>query len=187
MSFPLPLVRELSRSAIEVVLRRNGVGRIAYVLEERVEVEPIHFAFADGCIYGRTAQGAKLRTVQHDRTITFHVDEVDGVLAWRSIVARGRVTMLPLDPTEQEREQWKEGLAVLQRLESPGQGTADDVGPRGSAFRMPLDEVVGQRCGDLRATTPAWDGSADLTAPRWPTEHDTRFARRPDVHDTAHP
>ena len=48
MSFQAPMVRELDRSDIERVLRRNGVGRIAYVLEQRVDVEPIHFAFVGG-------------------------------------------------------------------------------------------------------------------------------------------
>ena len=186
MSFQAPLVHELSRAAIEVVLRRNGVGRLAYVLEDRVEVEPIHFAFADGWIYGRTAQGARLRTVQHDRMITFHVDEVDGVLAWRSIVGRGLVTLLPLDPTAQERAQWQEGLAAIHQFESSGHRTSDDVAPRGTAFRILLVEVVGQGCGETLATT-AWEEPADLAAAPWPSYHDARFARRPDAHDSAHP
>lgn len=191
MPFQAPLVRELTRSAIEVVLRRNGVGRIAYVLDERVEVEPIHFAFADGWIYGRTAQGARLRTVRHDRAVTFHVDEIDDVLVWRSIVAHGPVTMLPLDPTPQERAQWTEGLAALQRLESPGRRAADDVGTRGTAFRIALDEVRGQRCGDAPPTTPAWDAAADVAADvpaePWPTNPRAPMGQRRDVLDTAHP
>lgn len=186
MSFQAPLVHELSRAAIEVVLRRNGVGRLAYVLEDRVEMEPVHFAFTDGWIYGRTAQGARLRAVQHDRMITFHVDEVDGLLAWRSIVGRGRVAMLPLDPTAQERAQWREGLAALQSLESSGHRTSDDIGPRGTAFRILLEEVIGQGCGETLATTPARDGSADFAAARWPSAQEPRFARR-DVRDSAHP
>lgn len=166
MSFQAPLVRELTRTAIEGVLRRNNVGRIAYVLEQRVEVEPVHFAFSGDWIYGRTAQGATLRTVHYDRAVTFHVDEIDGVLSWRSILIRGPVTVLPLDCTSHEREEWEEGLAALQRLDSPRMPDDSDA-ERGSAFRILLDEVSGRCCGDASARAR----DTELAANRWPSRH----------------
>ena len=176
MSFQAPMVRELDRSDIERVLRRNGVGRIAYVLEQRVDVEPIHFAFVGGWIYGRTAHGARLRTVQHDGPVTFHVDEIDGVFAWRSIVAHGSVAVLPLDPSPQEREQWEEGLAALQRLGPAGIPSDDELGYRGTAFRIRLDEVSGRCCG--AATAEAWSADTTVAAKGWPTEPHASSRRR---------
>lgn len=183
MTFPAPMVRELERSDIERVLRRNGVGRIAFVLEHRVDVEPIHFAFAGGWIFGRTAQGAKLRTVQHDRPVAFHVDEIDGVFAWRSVVVHGPISMLPLDPTVQEREQWEEGLEALERLD-PFAGRADDRAHHpGTAFRIRLDEIRGRCCGDVSAA--AWDAARERPAAGWRAELHTSTPRGRDVPDGA--
>ena len=183
MSFQAPMVRELERSDIECVLRRNGVGRIAFVLEQRVDVEPIHFAFAGGWIYGRTAQGARLRTVQHDRSVTFHVDEIDGVFAWRSVVAHGSVTVLPLDPSPEEREQWEEGLAALQQIGPVRIPSDDGLGYCGTTFRIRLDEVNGRCCG--AAAVDAWSADTAVAAKGRPTEPHASSRRRWDVLDSA--
>lgn len=36
------------------------VARIAYSRENQVDIEPIHYIYQDGWLYGRTSRGAKL-------------------------------------------------------------------------------------------------------------------------------
>ena len=88
---PPPLIRELRRQEIETILTRNHVGRIAYVLNERVDIEPINYVYGDGWIYCRTSPGTKVAAIQQRRRVAFEVDESDGRFHWRSVVVHGQV------------------------------------------------------------------------------------------------
>jgi hypothetical protein len=55
------------------------VGRVAFSYHDPADIEPIHFVYADGWIYGRTTQGTTLRTLAHNRWRAFDADEIDAV------------------------------------------------------------------------------------------------------------
>ncbi|MEO7042035.1 MAG: pyridoxamine 5'-phosphate oxidase family protein, partial [Gemmatimonadaceae bacterium] len=92
-----PRIRELSRLEIEEILARNHVGRIAFTLHDRVDIEPIHYVFDAGWIYGRTSQGTKLSTIEHHRWVAFEVDEVKELFHWRSVVIKGAFYLIDPD------------------------------------------------------------------------------------------
>ena len=75
-----PVFRALERRECEAVLARNRVGRLAFSFHDRVDIEPIHYVYADGVLYGRTAPGSKLTTIEHHRWVAFEVDDVEGLL-----------------------------------------------------------------------------------------------------------
>lgn len=138
-----PLVRELDRRECEALLRRNNVGRVAFSFRDRVDIEPIHYVYSDGTIYGRTAPGTKLLTLARNPWVAFEVDEVKGLFRWQSVVAHG--TFYRLDPEGSDREQQALDRAVelLQGL-VPQAFTADDPTPaRTVVFRVIVDTMRG--------------------------------------------
>ena len=53
-----PLFAVLNRfEECEDILARNTVGRLAFALQDRVSVLPVHYVYEDGWIYGRTSAG----------------------------------------------------------------------------------------------------------------------------------
>lgn len=79
-----PVFRELTREECEALLAVSHVGRLAYTFRDRAEIEPIHYAFENGWIYGRTSEGSKLTAIDHNPYVAFEVDEVNGIFDWRS-------------------------------------------------------------------------------------------------------
>ena len=133
--------RALERAEIDRLLRRNRVGRLAYSFRDRVDIAPIHYVFADGWLYGRTAPGTKLLTLAHNPWVAFEVDEHDSLLSWRSVVVKGRVYVIDDDTAPEVHER---ALARLRAL-IPETLTDDDPTPaRTTLFRISLDEVDGR-------------------------------------------
>ncbi len=139
-----PDFRTLSREEISAVLRRNHVGRIAFAWRDRVDVQPIHYVFAGGWIYGRTAPGAKLTAVSHNRWVAFEVDEVEEMFVWRSVVVHGAFHVLSPDGPEHERAAWQRGIELVQRI-LPAAFQEDDPVPfRTVLFRIAVQEASGR-------------------------------------------
>ena len=58
MTRPLaPTFRDLDAVEMVDLLARNHVGRLAYSFHDRVDIEPIHYVYADGAFYLRTEPG----------------------------------------------------------------------------------------------------------------------------------
>lgn len=139
-----PMIKELHRDEMEALLTRNNIGRLAYAFADRVDIEPIHYVYADGWIYARTSPGAKLETIQHNRWVAFEVDEVRGLFDWRSVVVRGCVYFLSADSPLAEQHSFVHGLELLGEL-VPGTLKGNDPVPfRGVVFRIHLDEITGR-------------------------------------------
>lgn len=64
-------IRELERTEIDTMLSRNHVGRIAFSFHDRVDIEPINYAYKDSWIYGRTSKGSKIDTIAHHRWVAW--------------------------------------------------------------------------------------------------------------------
>jgi nitroimidazol reductase NimA-like FMN-containing flavoprotein (pyridoxamine 5'-phosphate oxidase superfamily) len=139
-----PEFRDLSRAEIEDVLRRNNVGRIAFTLHDRVDIEPINYVFDEGWIYGRTSHGTKLSVIAHHRWVAFEVDEVDDLFDWRSVVVKGKFYLMEPDTSVSQDPAFGRGVELLRSL-IPGTLKAKDPTPfRNSVFRVHLDEVRGR-------------------------------------------
>jgi nitroimidazol reductase NimA-like FMN-containing flavoprotein (pyridoxamine 5'-phosphate oxidase superfamily) len=139
-----PTFRELSREQSEQVLGRNHVGRIAFTFHDRVDIEPLHYVFDDGWIYGRTSQGTKLTTIAHHRWVAFEVDEVRDLFDWRSVVVKGALYLIAVDTPDDRDPAFTRGVELLRAL-LPDTLTANDPVPfRRSVFRIHCDEVTGK-------------------------------------------
>lgn len=137
-------VRELSRPEAEAILARNHVGRIAFAQGNGVDVEPIHYVWDAGWLYGRTSPGGKLEVLRHRYWVAFEVDEAEHLLSWRSVVVRGGFYTLPADGAAWQRSASEHARTLLQRL-LPGSFTPADPTPwRSVLFRIAAQEVVGR-------------------------------------------
>jgi nitroimidazol reductase NimA-like FMN-containing flavoprotein (pyridoxamine 5'-phosphate oxidase superfamily) len=149
-----PNIRELSRAEIDEVLARNHVGRIAYSFRDRVDIEPIHYVYHDGWIYGRTQLGTKLTVVQHNYWVAFEVDEVEDIFGWRSVVVRGGFYILIDEGTAQSRELREQAIEQIRRLTPEAFTDADPVPFRDIVFRIAVQEVEGRVAGGDSDTEP---------------------------------
>jgi nitroimidazol reductase NimA-like FMN-containing flavoprotein (pyridoxamine 5'-phosphate oxidase superfamily) len=136
--------REMPREEIEAMLLRNYVGRLAFSLHDRVDIQPIHFIYEGGWLYGRTSAGEKLASLEHNRWVALEVDEVVDVFDWRSIVIHGSFWILNPLGSERTKELWAKAAELVGRI-VPGAFTESDPVPfRQTLFRIAVSDVRGR-------------------------------------------
>jgi len=140
----VPQFESLARDECEAVLARNHVGRLAYSFHDQIDIQPIHYVFADGWLYGRTSQGWKLATLRHSRWVAFEVDEIEAVFQWRSVVVRGAFHSLSPDGPMAEATAWEHGIDLLRRLVPETWTSTDPVAFRTAVFRIHVDAITGR-------------------------------------------
>jgi len=142
---PRPQFRDMTRSECEELLARNNVGRMAFSLHDRVDIEPLHYVFADGWLYGRTGRGTKISTLQHNRWVAFEVDEHEGLFDWRSVVVKGAFYLIEPEDTPVTIDPiMARGVSLLRSLLPETLTASDPVPFRRTVFRIHLDEVTGR-------------------------------------------
>lgn len=140
-----PRFSDLSPDDATALLARNHVGRIAFSHGNRVDIEPIGYAYHEGWLFGRTSPGTKLTALGHRPWVAFEVDEVDGPLDWRSVVAHGSFRVLEPGGSEYDAELYARAVRMLRAMD-PAMGTADDAVPfRTAIFGVHLDEISGRQ------------------------------------------
>ncbi|HEX8830711.1 MAG TPA: pyridoxamine 5'-phosphate oxidase family protein [Longimicrobium sp.] len=146
MSTPqAPAIRALDRRECEEILARNHVGRLAYTHEGRVDIEPLHYVFHDGWIYGRTSHGAKMDAVGYTWSpVAFEVDEIEEIFRWRSVVVHGGFYTIPEQGAEWEQDEWRRGVELLRDLIPETLTGADPVSFRTVLFRIAVQDVTGR-------------------------------------------
>jgi nitroimidazol reductase NimA-like FMN-containing flavoprotein (pyridoxamine 5'-phosphate oxidase superfamily) len=139
-----PLFRELTRDECDALLARNHVGRVAFTFHDHVDIEPVHYIYAQGWLHGRTAPGGKIAILRHHPWVAFEVDEVDGLFDWRSVVVHGSVYIPDPDGSPADRDAHAATLAQLRRLIPETLSTGDPAPTRLLLFRIHLDDVRGR-------------------------------------------
>ncbi|MCE9602627.1 MAG: pyridoxamine 5'-phosphate oxidase family protein [Gemmatimonadetes bacterium] len=144
MPTPTPRFRDLSAAECTAILARHHVGRLAFSRKDRVDIEPIHYVFDEGWLYGRTQPGTKLEVITHNRWIAFEVDEIDALFDWRSVVVKGGFYLLRSDGGPHETEAYDKGVAILRRLVPETMTATDPLPERAIVFRINIDELFGR-------------------------------------------
>lgn len=153
----------------EEILARNTIGRLAFALQDRVSVLPVHYVYEDGWIYGRTSAGGKLREILRNRRIAFEVDEHTQVFEWRSVVVRGPLYLIDPGTLPADRRIYARAVSLIRRLVPAALTDSDPVPFRDQLFRIRAVEISGRssepsggRKLTLRAENPVRDtGEAD--------------------------
>jgi uncharacterized protein len=145
MTRPLaPTFRDLDAAEMDALLGRNHVGRIAYSFRDRVDIQPIHYVYADGAFYLRTDPGSKLTTLAHAPWVAFEVDEIDGLFDWRSVVAHGTVYMLEDAGSPEMRANYRSAIRRLRELVPDALDQDDPVPARSVVLKLHPDEMTGR-------------------------------------------
>lgn len=137
-------IRELTADEMHALLSRNHVGRIAFSFRDRVDIRPLHYAYKDGWLYGRTSPSEKLVTLQHNQWVAFEVDEVRGPFDWESVVAHGSFYRITDDTKPHERELREEALKALREFAPDTLRGTDPVPFRTELFAIAIDHLTGR-------------------------------------------
>jgi nitroimidazol reductase NimA-like FMN-containing flavoprotein (pyridoxamine 5'-phosphate oxidase superfamily) len=137
-----PSYLTLDEAEARAFLARQHVGRIAFSLHDRVDIEPINYTYDGGWILGRTSVGTKLSTLAHHPWCAFEADHVHGPFDWTSVVAKG--TFYLLDPEEGSPDVYAKALASVRAL-TPDVFTPSDPAPhRDILFGIFVNEITGR-------------------------------------------
>lgn len=139
-----PTFRGLERREIDDILARNHVARLAYLLDGRVDIEPIHYVFAEGTLYGRTAPGTKLSALGRDYWVAVEVDEVEDIFRWRSVVVHGGFHRIPPNQSGTQQVLWERAVELLRGLVPEALTSADPTPHRTVLFRIPIQQAEGR-------------------------------------------
>lgn len=138
------VIRELSREEVEETISRNRVGRIAFSFHDRVDIQPIHYIYERGWLYGRTSEGEKIYTLKHNQWIAFEIDEVNDLFDWRSVVVHGSFWIIHPRGSPHAEELWAKAAKLVAQI-VPGALTENDpVSFRHTLFRIAVGDAQGR-------------------------------------------
>jgi nitroimidazol reductase NimA-like FMN-containing flavoprotein (pyridoxamine 5'-phosphate oxidase superfamily) len=136
--------RDMARDEIEAMLLRNRVGRLAFAFYDRVDIQPIHYIYERGWLYGRTSEGDKIAALKHYQWVAFEVDEVTDLFDWRSIVIHGSFWIMNPRGSPRAEELWTKAADLVSKI-VPGALTENDpVAFRHTLFRIAVNDVRGR-------------------------------------------
>jgi nitroimidazol reductase NimA-like FMN-containing flavoprotein (pyridoxamine 5'-phosphate oxidase superfamily) len=140
-----PLLAVLNNFKVcEAILNANSVGRIAFALQDRVSVIPVHYVYEGGWIYGRTASGGKLREILRNRRVAFEVDEHTQLFQWRSVVVRGPLYLIEPGTVASDRSIYVKAVSLMRRLVPSALTDTDPVPFHDQLFRIRVAEISGR-------------------------------------------
>jgi nitroimidazol reductase NimA-like FMN-containing flavoprotein (pyridoxamine 5'-phosphate oxidase superfamily) len=137
-----PMFLELTADESRALLARHNVGRIAFSMNDRIDIQPIHYVFDGDWLYGRTSHGSKFATLARHSWCAFEVDEARDLFDWDSVVVKGHMELL--DPELGSPDAYTRGLELMRSLVS-GTFTEGDPAPhRSILFRLRASELTGR-------------------------------------------
>ncbi|MBI2408272.1 MAG: pyridoxamine 5'-phosphate oxidase family protein [Gemmatimonadetes bacterium] len=146
MDVSTPTFRILSHAECIALLAAHHVGRIAFGYFGRVDIQPIHYVWDDGFVYGRTRDGSKLRAISAVKQVAFEVDDVAAMYDWRSVVVKGPLELLTIesDGAAEGNSAWSHGVALLRRIVPDAFTALDPTPERTTLFRIRAEQLTGR-------------------------------------------
>ena len=137
-----PHFHDLGAAEARALLARLHVGRLAFTMHDRVDIEPVNYASDGEWVFGRTASGTKLTKLLHNPWCAFEADEVRDLFDWSSVIVKG--TFYLLDPYRGSPDTYRRALAMLRDV-IPGTFSEEDPVPqRDILFGIFAHEITGR-------------------------------------------
>jgi len=83
------MIRELSPTEIDDLLRKQLVGRIGCNYESEVYIIPMSYAYDGKYVYCHSYEGKKIEMMRKNPKVCFQVDEMKDMANWKSVIAWG--------------------------------------------------------------------------------------------------
>ncbi|KAA9038528.1 pyridoxamine 5'-phosphate oxidase family protein [Ginsengibacter hankyongi] len=99
---------DLNNQAIEHLLKYQLLGHIGCHANDKTYIVPICYAYDDGCIYGRTFEGMKIRIMRENPKVCFQLEHVESMGKWQSVICWGEFEELT------DKDKRDKGIKVLQ-------------------------------------------------------------------------
>lgn len=94
--------------------------------------------------YGRTSEGEKITTLEHNRWVAFEVDEVEDIFNWRSVVVHGSFWKLHPQGSPHAEELWTHAADLVSRIVPGALTDRDPVAFRHALFRIAVGDASGR-------------------------------------------
>jgi nitroimidazol reductase NimA-like FMN-containing flavoprotein (pyridoxamine 5'-phosphate oxidase superfamily) len=134
----------LDRAECEALLMSQHVGRLAFSFRDRVDIEPMHYVYSHGHIYGRTQYGTKMNVLAHHPWIAFEVDESQSLFEWRCVVVHGRIEFPDPDGAPLDVERFAQAVEIFRTLVPTAFDVHDPTPARELAFIIAVQEMTGR-------------------------------------------
>ena len=167
-----PVFTALTDEESGAVLSRNHIGRVAFLNDAVVDIEPVSYAAVNSWIFIRSAEGTKLEAFAHSPYVAFEVDEIEGPFDWRSVVAHGTIYVMADDNVRVDRRDFERAVRALRSF-APRTLKADDPVPfRRTIYGIHVDRLTGRRAEQRRRVSKARALRFDKPAPERPSVPD---------------
>ena len=113
-------------------------------MHDRVDIQPIHYVYERGWLYGRTSEGEKISTIAHNQWIAFEVDEITDIFDWKSIVIHGSFWILHPRGSPRAEELWTKAAELVTRIVPGALTETDPVAFRQILFRIAVGDARGR-------------------------------------------
>jgi nitroimidazol reductase NimA-like FMN-containing flavoprotein (pyridoxamine 5'-phosphate oxidase superfamily) len=152
-----PIFSDMTSAAALKLLRANAIGRIAYSLHDRVEVQPIFYVSDGRWLYVRTSPGFKVSVLEHNRWLALQTDQVESMFSWRSVLVHGTAYVLSPDATPDLARRYNRAVRKIRELLPATLSTDDPIAFRSVFLGIHVDSITGCQAreslpgGDRRA------------------------------------
>ena len=147
-------IGEMTDADARALIQRNHIGRLAFSLHDRVDIEPLSYVCEGDWIFMRTSEGRKANILRHHPWVAFQVDEIRSRVNWQSVVIHGRVQSLSDDSSLPERQLRERAIAALRLIDPAATGPSDVFPHRDQVLRLHIDEVTA-RCATFTTSQAA--------------------------------
>ncbi len=141
---PTPVFLVLSDDDCAAVLARNHVGRLAFVRDGIVDIEPLAYTFDGDWLFLRSAYGTKLEALAHNPYVAFEVDEIDGPFDWESVVVHGTVYVLDQAGGQVERAAYFRAVKAIREVAPDALTKHDPTPARQIVYGLHIDRRDGR-------------------------------------------
>ena len=83
------MLGKLNESQITSLLAEQVIGRIACHALGETYIVPIHYVYRNGCIYGHSAEGKKIRMMRENPQVCFEIEHIQNAFRWQTVIAKG--------------------------------------------------------------------------------------------------
>lgn len=99
-------IDEMNSKEIHELLHKVGYGHLGCIHEGKPYVMPMYYYLENSDIYLFTTVGMKTHDIDANPEICLQVEEINGLLHWRSIIVNGRASRLTEQPDIDRAMHW---------------------------------------------------------------------------------